>query len=331
VDQPVERRTRRQMLFGGLAAAAGLALGRFAQPDRAAAANGDPVIAGSETTATAATVVTNTTATNSEAFVAQAAGDSIGVRAVSDSGAAIYAWVGEGSGGSAAPFGVFAQVNLADDQSVGVAGHVDFGVGVRGGSTSGTGVLGQAGNNEGAGVAGMVGSGETLPTTLIDAGVYGLGGGGGSGTVGVWGDTATGAGVVGSGPWGVYGTGSIATTGDAEAGGTGVYGFVGPTAAPLPTVSAGVEARASSPAYLALNVVGRAKFSRSGRTLMAAGTSFITINLTGVTSGSLVFANLFTYRAGTWVIAATPTTGKFTIRLNKALTSSAYVVWFVLN
>jgi hypothetical protein len=199
------------------------------------------------------------------------------------------------------------------------------------------GVLGQSLGNAG-GVVGTTGVVDR-PTDTFDSGVVGLGGTGTAFESGVWGDSSTGVGVYGTGPtgivgegdWGVYGTGGVGVAGDVGLGATGVYGFVGSAAAPIPTANVGVEARAGSTAQLALNVVGRAKFSRSGRTLIGAGKSFITISLTGVTSSSLVFANLYTYRSGTYVISATPVTGSFTIRLNRALTSSAYVVWFVLN
>jgi hypothetical protein len=287
------------MLVGGVAAAMGLALGRFGQPDRAAAATGDPVTAGGTFEADAATTLTNTTSLPSAYALVGNAGAASGVRGSSDSGD-------------------------------GVHGTSSTGFGVMGDSNSRNGVVGRSMGSR-AGVVGGVGGSITVPDFDFEAGVVGLGETGTPFASGVWGDSSTGAGVVGSGPWGVYGTGGVGVAGDVGPGGTGVYGFVGSTAAPIPTANVAVEARAGTTSYLALNVVGRAKFSRSGRTLIAAGRSYITISLAGVTSSNLVFANLFTYRAGTWVISATPTTGSFTIRLNKALTSSAYVVWFVLN
>jgi hypothetical protein len=82
---------------------------------------------------------------------------------------------------------------------------------------------------------------------------------------------------------------------------------------------------------IALDVRGKALFSRSGRATFAAGQSTKKINVTGVTWSSLVFAVLRSNRSGRYVRAVVPTTGSFTIYLNSAVTSSTYVVWFVVN
>jgi hypothetical protein len=55
------------------------------------------------------------------------------------------------------------------------------------------------------------------------------------------------------------------------------------------------------------------------------------VNLAGVSFSSLVFAVLRSNRSGRYVRAVVPTTGYFTIYLNTTVTSSTYVVWFVLN
>jgi hypothetical protein len=330
----MERRSRRQMLVGGIAAAAAVAVGRVAGPDRASAANGDPLLAGAANTATDPTKLTSTDPSDVAALVVEGSGASAGLRVSSAAGTAVHAFVGNPAlaGTVTAPHAIHASVIGNVPNAVGVQASVEAGVGAVGYSTGGTGVAGSAQNQVGAGVAGFVGSGIELNTfDAIEAGVFGLGGGGTSTTAGVWGHTVTGVGVYGSGPWGVYGTGAVGVTGDVAPGGTGVYGFVGTTTPPIPTGSVAVEARVASTSHLALNVVGRAKFSRSGRILIGAGKSSIVISLTGVSASSLVFANLYTYRSGTWVISATPTTNTITIRLNKTLTSSAYVVWFVLN
>lgn len=298
MDESTERRSRRQMLVGGLGAAAAVVLARFGSPDRAAAANGDAVTVGGTFNGDEATTILNTA-----------------------DGSAEYAIVGSGTGATN-----------------GVRGMSNSGSGVEGTSQVGVGVHGRTGNALSVGVLGNAGN-ATVPSGDLDSGILGISGIGSELSTGVWGVSNTGTGVYGSGPtgvvgdgdWGVYGTGGVGVAGDVGVGGTGVYGFAGSAAAPIPTANVGVEARAGATAQLALNVVGRAKFSRSGRTLIGAGKSFITISLTGVTSSSLVFANLYSYRAGTYVIAATPVSGSFTIRLNRALASSAYVVWFVLN
>ena len=136
-------------------------------------------------------------------------------------------------------------------------------------------------------------------------------------------DTAIGTGVWGDSPdIGVYGSGSVGVEGY---GGWGVAGFANGTVG-----SIGVYAQADLPSR-ALYVDGKAHFSRSGRSTIGAGRSSITINLTGTSSGSRVFAVLHSNRAGRYVRAVVPTTGKFTIYLNTTVTSATYVAWFVLD
>ena len=82
---------------------------------------------------------------------------------------------------------------------------------------------------------------------------------------------------------------------------------------------------------IALDVSGKARFSRSKRVTISSGASSIKVILAGVTTSSLVFANLQTNRTGYYVQAVVPATGSFTIYLNKALTSATFVAYFVLN
>ena len=133
---------------------------------------------------------------------------------------------------------------------------------------------------------------------------------------GVWGDSAD---------IGVFGTGAVGVRGD------GFFGVVAvgandPAAAGLRTW--GYDGSGN---WTALDVRGKAKFSRSGRATIGAGKSSIKINLVGTSFSSLVFAVLRSNRSGRYVRAVVPTTGSFTIYLNAAVTSSTYVVWFVLN
>jgi hypothetical protein len=133
---------------------------------------------------------------------------------------------------------------------------------------------------------------------------------------GVWGD---------SDDVGVFGTGGVGVRGD------GFFGMVAVgTNDPL---AAGLRAWGydGSGNWTALDVRGKAKFSRSGRSTIGAGKSSLKVNLTGVSFSSLVFAVLRSNRTGRYVRAVVPTTGSFTIYLNSAVTSSTYVVWFVLN
>jgi hypothetical protein len=131
---------------------------------------------------------------------------------------------------------------------------------------------------------------------------------------GLWGDSldtgvlATGAntGTIGYGFWGVYGESS-------SPGGIGIYAY------------------APSTDRRALYVDGKVGFRRSGRTTISAGQSSRVISLTGVSSSSLVFAQIASNRSGRWVRAVVPTTGKFTIYLNTSVTVTTYVIWWVIN
>jgi hypothetical protein len=136
---------------------------------------------------------------------------------------------------------------------------------------------------------------------------------------------------IGSGVWGdstdigVVGTGGIGVEGD---------GFYGVLAAGVnDPASVGLLALGwdGTGNYTALDVRGKAKFSRSGRATIGAGKSSIKVTLAGVSWGSLVFAVLRSNRSGRYVRAVVPTTGSFTIYLNTTVSSSTYVVWFVLN
>jgi hypothetical protein len=129
---------------------------------------------------------------------------------------------------------------------------------------------------------------------------------------GVWGDSDD-TGVFGSGGTGVYGFGSIGVMGESS------------------SASAGVLAIARSATDLALDVQGKVRFSRSGRSTIGARKSSIVVTLPGVSTSSRIFAVLHTNRTGRWVQSVVPVTGKFTIYLNGTVTASTYVAWFVLN
>jgi hypothetical protein len=135
-------------------------------------------------------------------------------------------------------------------------------------------------------------------------------------------DGPTGVGVVGqSDDWGVLGTGTVGVFG------LGTYGVVGQSL----STAAGVLALAQSPTDRALEVVGKVKFSRSGRSNVSAGASSRLVTLAGVTSGSKVFAVLHSNRSGRYVRAVIPATGRFRIYLNAAVSSTTSVAWFVLD
>jgi hypothetical protein len=174
-----------------------------------------------------------------------------------------------------------------------------------GGITSAAGLFATSADDSGAapywvtGYTGVYGWAPTFPT---DAG-FGTG---------LWGDSED---------VGVYGSGGIGAWGDGFIGVRGTGGSAG----------IGVQALADTPTDVALQVVGKVQFSRSGRTTIGAGRSTLKINLAGVTSASRVLAILHSNRSGRYVRAVVPTTGSFTVYLNTTVTSATYVAWFVIN
>jgi hypothetical protein len=97
------------------------------------------------------------------------------------------------------------------------------------------------------------------------------------------------------------------------------------------TSSSGVGVRATSSSGRALEVIGKAHFSRSGSGSVASGHSQLTVTVAGMTSSSLVLATLQKKISGLYVIAAVPTTGQFTVYLSKITSTAAKFAWFVLD
>jgi hypothetical protein len=160
-------------------------------------------------------------------------------------------------------------------------------------------ITGVLGSTVGADGVGVVGFGETTESFT---------------TVGVFGSADNG--VIGEGAWGVVGVGH-----------TGVQGL---TMAHDPGAVA-VWAEAAETNQYALQAIGKVKFSRSGRLLLGPGKISSKVTLAGVTSGTHVLAQLGSHRPGFYIAAVVPTTGSFTVYLNKALTSNTYVHWVVLD
>ena len=77
--------------------------------------------------------------------------------------------------------------------------------------------------------------------------------------------------------------------------------------------------------------VGIGTLRRSGRAAVSKGKSSHAVTVSGLTSSNLVIATLQTHRTGVYVAAAVPTTGRFTLYLNKAVTATTYFAWVVLN
>ena len=137
-------------------------------------------------------------------------------------------------------------------------------------------------------------------------------------------ENTVGVGVVGeSDDWGIVGT----------AGGIGVVGFAayGLYGQSVATGGVGVIAAGLTSTEYGLQVAGKVKFSRSGRSNISAGASSKLITLAGATSGSKVFALLHSNRGGRYVRAVVPATGKFRIYLNSSVSSTTSVAWFVLD
>jgi hypothetical protein len=190
------------------------------------------------------------------------------------------------------------------DTGIGVWGDTDgTGSGVYGEATpNGVGVVGQGGP------VGVSGNGTT----------YGVEGSSGIGGTGVYGHNSASTGI---GVWGKMGGVGTGVYGQATANGVGVFGD-GP-------VGTGVWARSTN--GTALNVTGKATFSRSGVVTVAEGTSSKTVTLAGVTTSSMVLATAQQSKA-THVKAAVPGAGSFTIRLTaKAPVGGLKVAFFVLN
>ena len=213
-----------------------------------------------------------------------------------------------------------------------------LGSGVLGQSTSGYGIYGTS--NSGAGVVATANTGD---------GVYGSSGSG----RGVNGESISG--------YGVRGTSDAAAMpailGASGGANTGVQGYSGaPDSLPATPAKTGVFGYAAQDATAvgvkgesttgtgglfttttgtALQVAGKAKFSRSGRATVLKGKSYVDVTVTGgMTSHSMVHATLQTYRSGVSIAAVRinyPTAGKARIYLTKvaSTTASTYVAWFV--
>jgi len=159
----------------------------------------------------------------------------------------------------------------------------------------------------------------------------------------VWGHNgASGArGGLGAGHRGVYGYGmtaqGVGVRGETEHAGaraveglntaTNTYGAFGYGVI-------GVYGRAPSDlGHLGLTVAGRVMFDRSGVLTIAKNKSSVSTSVPALSADSMVLATLQTNRAGVYIQAAvaSPASGKITIHLNKKVTGSTRVAWFVME
>ena len=199
-------------------------------------------------------------------------------------------------------------------------------------STTGV-AAGAAAASDGTAIHAVAGGPGLSPGETYGTGLYGYA----SATegvlaVGVWGDSDD-AGVLATGYDAViahgYARGLVAraqqgTAVDAagEGASTGVKGVS----------QSGVGVHALSSFGAALRVDGKIQFTkRSGKIAGAAGATSVSKTITGVTSSSIVIAVLQTVETGTWVPAAVGSANKITVYFNRALPTSTYVGYLVIN
>jgi hypothetical protein len=194
--------------------------------------------------------------------------------------------------------------------------------GIRGVEGLGTGV-----GVRGEGDTGVVGSGSDRGV-LGSSPIHGVEGNGFTSGKGVFGQSSTGTGVFGetTGDSGIgvqgltHGVGS-AVFGEATGNGVGVFG----------KSDTSIALQGNSAQGTALQVNGKAKFSRSKTVTVSAGTTSKTVSLAGVTTSSMVLATA-QQNASVFVKAAVPAAGSFTIYLNgNAPAGGLKVAYFVLN
>ena len=206
--------------------------------------------------------------------------------------------------------------------SVGVFACGNTGVAGRGAAVGvdGRGAWGVYGETEGSGnVVGVQGFTASAQGTAVRgensaANGTGIRGNGGTGGTGVHGAH--------------FGDAGIGVQGQGFGEGTGVYGVA---------EGSGVGVLAASNDGTAMKVDGKAEFSRSGRAVVAGTAaspkSFVVVSGVPITAKSLVLVTPQKSVSGVFVQGAVPNVadGKVKIVLNKAVTVSYPVAWFVLE
>jgi hypothetical protein len=306
-------KSRRAVLAGAIGGAGALAISALGHPAAVAAAANGNVQLGHGTADTdndsAAETRVNGTTSGITALSGVQAGSGIGLAGTTGTGIGTQG-VGTGTG-------------------VGLKGTSNAGNGARGESIDNTPSDFLSASNK-TGVIGTAGDASGLAANTDEIGVLGYCNVS-SHSTGVLGVSTAGVGAFGIGAIGVIGFGSWGVLGDVDTASIGVYGNTGAAAAPAVTGGIGVLARAQATTQVALKVLGKTQFSRSGRTYVSAGASSRKVSMTGVTTSSYVIATLQTNRAGVYVQAVVPGTGYFTIYLNKAVSATTYVGYLVIN
>jgi hypothetical protein len=131
----------------------------------------------------------------------------------------------------------------------------------------------------------------------------------------------------------VHGNGAYAISGEGEgAESTGVVGIgSGPGTGVRGESAAGVGVQAGSTSGRALAVEGRASFLTGGWVSVPSGASSVKVVKPWIRAGSLVVATLQRDRPGTWVRSVIVFDGKMRIYLNRRVSSSAKVAYFVFE
>lgn len=306
-------KTRRALLAAGVGGLGAFAAQSLIRPATVAAvANGNVQLgvgsADTDNDATAETRVNGTT-DGQIAFSAVQNGSGVGLYGYSNSGRAVQA-IGGGSGTA-----LWGQTTTGSGV---VATTTDSTPSTFLDPSHRTGVIGTMGDT----------TGEAANTD--ETGVYGYADASPSSS-GVVGHSHQGWGVIGAGAVGVLGVGTWGVLGDVGVTSIGVYGNVGAAEAPIVAGGIGVLARAQTTSQVALKVLGKAQFSRSGRTSIAPGSSTKTITMAGVTTSSYIIATLQTNRSGIYVRAVVPAAGTFKIYLNTTVPGTTYIGYLVIN
>jgi hypothetical protein len=212
-------------------------------------------------------------------------------------------------------------------------GTVDTGAFQANGNGTGFGLLATTDGTLTAGVIGLAGDAADSTYTAaadLDAGVYGFAN-----------QTAISSGLFGEGPtgaylygdWAVYADGgTVGVFASAYPSGAAVHAHAGNGAPPAPTTNVALYATVTTSTQAGIYAKGRVIFpNRSGRIGFTAGQSAKSVTVTGMTSTNYAFATVQKSVSGLYVRAVVPASGKITIYLSKAVTSTTYVAWLVLG
>jgi len=185
-----------------------------------------------------------------------------------------------------------------------------------------------AGNNGvfgwSSGATGYTGGVSGQADSPQGVGIWGWASANGSGAMGISGTDTTTAAPANTGVWGWAAQDATAR---------GVHGQTTAGQGVRGEATSGVGVYATSTTGTALQVAGKAKFSRSGKASVLAGKTYVDVTVPGgLATNTVVHATLQTYRSGVAIAAARknyPTTGKVRIYLTKvgSTTASTSVAW----